>query len=181
MPSTFISRRALGFRLTAIPVGLGAAARVFGASNSGLSHSSETIHQEIPLHADRHRVFDVLTDSKQFDAVTRLSDGVDLITAPGAKPTSISREAGGEFTLFGGYITGRNVELLPDERLVQAWRAGSWNPGEYSVARFALVDHGAGTKLIFDHRGFPEGQGVHLADGWHVHYWKPLANYLLRV
>jgi activator of HSP90 ATPase len=44
---------------------------------------------------------------------------------------------GGTFTLFGGYVTGRNLEMLPDERLVQAWRAGSWKPGAFSIAAFS--------------------------------------------
>ena len=180
MSSTLMSRRALASGIVAVPIGLSIAARAVGASSDGLSHSAEVIHQEIIFSAGRKRVFAALTDSAQFDAITRLSDGVELVTAPGAKPTSINHAVGGEFTLFGGYITGRHLELLPDERLVQAWRAASWNPGEYSIARFALVDHSAGTQLIFDHRGFPKGQGAHLADGWHVHYWKPLAKYLLR-
>ena len=180
MPSTCISRRALCCRLAAIPIGLGAAARARPAGSGGLSRTAESIHQEVVFDGGRRRVFEALTDSSQFDAVTRLSDAVKLVSAPGAKPTSISREAGGEFTLFGGYIIGRNLEVSPDERLVQAWRETSWNPGEYSVASFALHDHGPGTKLIFDHRGFPEGHGPSLADGWHVHYWRPLAKYLLR-
>jgi hypothetical protein len=33
----------------------------------------------------------------------------------GDKPTEISREVGGAFTLFGGYIIGRHVELVPNE------------------------------------------------------------------
>jgi len=52
--------------------------------------------------------------------------GAALLAAAGAKPTAISTELGGSFTLFGGYITGRHIEMLPNERLVQAWRAGSW-------------------------------------------------------
>jgi activator of HSP90 ATPase len=59
---------------------------------------------------------------------------------PGGKPTEISREAGGTFALFGGYITGRHVELVPNERIVQAWRAGGWDPGVYSIAKFELGD-----------------------------------------
>lgn len=191
MASTLMSRRALAYRLAAIPAGLSAAARAFGASNSiaasppaggdGLSHASEAIHQEIGFNSSRRRVFEALTNSDQFDAVTRLSDGLELVAAPGAKPTSISHELGGPFTLFGGYITGRNLEFLPDERLVQAWRAASWKPGDYSVVKFVLVEDGAGTQILFDHRGFPGGQGAHLAVGWHGHYWKPLTKYLSKV
>jgi uncharacterized protein YndB with AHSA1/START domain len=190
MPSIFMSRRALACGIAAAPIGLGAAARVIAgfdgmkeppaAHGDGLSRSAEAIRQEIHFDAGRKRVFDALTVSDQFDAVTRLSDAAALITAAGSQPTAISSDAGGHFTLFGGYITGRHLELLAEERLVQAWRAASWKPGEYSVARFTLADHGAGTKLILDHRGFPDGQGAHLARGWHLNYWKPLAMYLLR-
>ena len=190
MPATLTSRRTIAFSLAALPAGLCLSARVLGASNAmgnskavdgdGLAHTSETIHQQITFKADRRSVYEALTNSKQFDAITRLSDAVTLVTAPSAKPTSISRAVGGSFTLFGGYITGRNLELLRDERLVQAWRASSWDAGDYSIARFVLVAHGAETRLEFDHRGFPEGAGEHLANGWHTHYWEPLAKFLSR-
>jgi uncharacterized protein YndB with AHSA1/START domain len=182
-----LTRRAFAVRLAALPVGLAVGARGFGAErlagvapadDDGLTHTSEAIHQEIRFDASRRRVYDALTIAKQFDAVTRLSDGAQLLAAPGAKPTAISDVLGGAFVLFGGYITGRHLELVPGERLVQAWRAASWKPGEYSVVTFALTDDGAKTKLAFDHRGFPEGAGSHLASGWHAHYWDPLTQYL---
>ena len=110
--------------------------------------------------------------------ITRLSDGAALLAAAGAKPTSISTELGGPFTLFGGYITGRHLEMLPNERLVQAWRAESWKPGGFSIAAFSLTAEGGKTKLNFEHRGFPNGNGVSLSRGWHAHYWEPLAKYL---
>jgi predicted TIM-barrel fold metal-dependent hydrolase len=53
-----------------------------------------------------------------------------------------------------------------------------WNPGVYSIAKFELAEQGPGTKLIFDHTGFPEGQAQHLADGWKEHYWDTLEKYL---
>jgi hypothetical protein len=45
-------------------------------------------------------------------------------------------------------------------------------------ARFDLVAQGAGTKILFDHTGFPKGQGEHLAEGWQANYWSPLQKYL---
>ena len=188
MPSTLISRRALALGLVALPAGVGIAARAAGASGTmenpnpatgdGLTHTAAEIHQEVAFKAPRRKVYEALTQSKHFDAITRLSDALALVTAPGAKHTSISHEAGGPFTLFGGYITGRNVELVRDERLVQVWRAQSWGAGDYSIARFVLVDDGSGSKLVFDHRGFPDGEGAHLASGWRSHYWDPMAKYL---
>jgi uncharacterized protein YndB with AHSA1/START domain len=188
MPSLLITRRAFAVSLATIPVGLKAGTGVFrtaermGASapgdDDGLTHNSEAIHQEVTFSASRRQVYTALTETKRFDSVTRLSDGKELLVAPGAKPTAISDVVGGPFVLFGGYITGRHLELKPGERLVQAWRAASWKPGEYSVVTFALADDGAKTKLVFDHRGFPEGTGSHLASGWHAHYWDPLTKYL---
>jgi activator of HSP90 ATPase len=188
MPSPLISRRAFAVRLAAIPVGLRAGAGVFGPAariggstqgeGDGLTHTSEAIHQEVSFDASRRRVYQALTEAQQFDGVTRLSDGKELLAAPGAKPTAISGVVGGPFVLFGGYITGRHLDLKPGERLVQAWRAASWKPGAYSVVTFVLLDDGAKTKLVFDHRGFPEGEGSHLASGWHAHYWEPLTKYL---
>jgi activator of HSP90 ATPase len=68
--------------------------------------------------------------------------------------------------------------MVQDERLVQAWRTGSWNAGEYSIVKFSLAAATDGCKLIFDHRGFPDGEGASLAYGWRVHYWIPLAKLL---
>jgi activator of HSP90 ATPase len=185
--STSITRRSLAIHIAALPVALTAATGGLAASNSsnvavaitdGLSHASEAIHQELLFNASPQRVYGALTNGKSFDAITRLSDGDALLKASGAKPTAINGEVGGTFTLFGGYVTGRNLEMLPDERLVQAWRAGSWKPGAFSIAAFSFVKEGTKTKLLFDHRGFPDGEGASLAQGWHSHYWGPLTTFL---
>jgi activator of HSP90 ATPase len=96
----------------------------------------------------------------------------------GTETTKISREVGGTFTIFGGHILGRNLELVPHQRIVQAWRVVDWDAGHYSIARFELTAQGAGTKIVFDHTGFPKGQAEHLANGWKSHYWQPLQEYL---
>jgi activator of HSP90 ATPase len=145
-----------------------------------ISRSAESIHQEPVFQASRKRVYEALLDTKQFDKLVELSGVMKSgMLPPGTnKPTEISRELGGAFALFGGYITGRHLELLPGERIVQAWRAGSWDPGIYSIARFAFVEQGSGTKIVFDHSSFPKGDGEHLAAGWRAHYWEPLQKLL---
>jgi activator of HSP90 ATPase len=184
-----VSRRAFAFGLTAVPIGLGVAAGAAGESSgvppgghddNGLTHSSEAIRQQVNFKASCQQVYAALTSTQQFDALTRLSDAVSLVTAPDAQATFISAEVGGPFTLFGGYVTGRHLEMLPAKRLVQAWRAGSWRAGSYSIVSFVLADQGPECAVVFDHRGFPEGQGSHLAEGWRVHYWEPLAKLLAR-
>jgi uncharacterized protein YndB with AHSA1/START domain len=143
-----------------------------------ISHSAESIHQEPVFKASRKRVYEALTDAKQFDKVVHLSAAMKSGMPPDAAPTQISREAGGAFALFGGYVTGRQIELVPSERIVQVWRAGGWDPGAYSIAKFALVEQGAGTKIMFDHTGFPRGDAEHLAAGWKMNYWEPLEKFL---
>jgi uncharacterized protein YndB with AHSA1/START domain len=73
------------------------------------------------------------------------------------------------------------VELVPNERIVQAWRVSDWNPGVYSIAKFELKEEVAGTRIVFDHTGFPNGAAgaaETLASGWKEHYWEPLEKYL---
>jgi activator of HSP90 ATPase len=156
---------------------LGTAA--FAQNKESVSHSDESIHQETYFKANRKRVYEALIDAKQFGKVMQLSAAMQSGMPPGAEPTQISHENGGTFVVFGGHIEGRQIELVPNERIVQAWRVVTWETGLFSIARFVLVEQSAGTKLIFDHTGFPNGQAEHLAEGWRTNYWEPLAKFLI--
>ena|SRR5215469_8937961 len=142
-----------------------------------ISSGCEVIHQEVVFKAMRQRVYEALMDAKQFNKVVMLSAAVESGMVPAGKPVEVSPEVGGAFSAFGGHITGRHVELVANERIVQAWRAGSWEPGQYSIARFELTEQGSGTKLVLDHAGFPPGLAAHLAEGWKANYWEPLEKY----
>jgi activator of HSP90 ATPase len=146
-------------------------------ADDGISHTAESIHQKAVFTASRERVYEALTDAKQFDKVIQLSGVMQAMHLPD-KPAEISREIGGAFTLFGGYITGRHVELVPNVRIVQAWRTGGWAPGVYSIAKFEFVEHASGSTIVFDHTGFPKGEAKVLASGWKAHYWEPLEKLL---
>jgi len=143
-----------------------------------VSRTAETIHQARVFKASRKRVFEALTEPKQFDKVVRLGRAMQSGMSLGNMATEISSEAGGAFTLFGGHIVGRHIELVPNERIVQAWRVVDWSPGVYSIVKFELTEQGSGTKLTLVHTGFPEGKGQHLADGWEGNYWEALEKYL---
>jgi len=92
-------------------------------------------------------------------------------------PAEIDANAGGAFSLFGGQIVGRNVELITSQRIVQAWRPAHWTPGVYSIVKFELKPNGSGSTLVLDHTGFPEGLADHLDSGWHEHYLSALQKY----
>jgi activator of HSP90 ATPase len=132
---------------------------------SAQSDKSITIHQEIEFNARPDKLYEALLDSAQFSGFS-------------GRPAEINREVGGAFSLFNGHIIGRNVELVPNERIVQAWRVVTWPQGDYSIVRFELKPQGSGTHVVFDHIGFPEGLHDHLAEGWEANYWSLLKKYL---
>jgi activator of HSP90 ATPase len=152
--------------------------KVQAATGEEISHTAESIHQEPVINASRKRVYEALTDAKQFNEITKIIGAMEPAISLEKSPTVISPEVGGAFSLFGGIILGRHVELVPDTRIVQAWRVAYWATGIYSIARFELVEQGAGTKIVFDHTGFPKGDAETLASGWKAHYWEPLEKFL---
>ena len=174
-----LSRRQLiaGATLAVGGITLGATA-TRAAAGEEISRTAESIHMEPVFAATRKRVYDALTDEKQFAKVVQLSAAVKSGMAPPTPPTQISRDAGGTFTLFGGFISGRHIELVPGERIVQAWRAVDWKAGDFSIVRFALVEQDSSTKIIFDHTGFPIGEAASLGKGWHGNYFDPLTQFL---
>jgi activator of HSP90 ATPase len=123
-----------------------------------------SLHQEAEFNASPQRIYEVLLDSKQFAACTGMQAEIDP-------------KEGGAFSTFGGQIVGRNVELVPNQRIVQAWRPAHWDPGIYSIVRFELKPQGSETLLILDHTGFPEGDFDHLSSGWQSHYLEPLKKF----
>jgi activator of HSP90 ATPase len=182
-PATNLFVPALGRRKILVGAAFvigGLAARATYSQSTGeeISHTAESIHHEVAFKAGRKRVYEALIDASQFNKVTQQSAAARTNMVPLNKPASISRELGGAFSLFGGYITGRQLELLSGERIVQAWRVGSWDPGIYSIVKFELTGDDSATKLIFDHTGFPKGDAEHLAQGWKTNYWEPLAKFL---
>jgi activator of HSP90 ATPase len=141
-----------------IPVGLTIASAPKGRPMSN-------IHQEIQLPGSPADVYTALVDCSRFSELT-------------GAPASGDAAEGAAFSAFGGHIAGRHVELVPGQRVVQAWRAKTWPEGLYSIARFELRPDATGTLLVFDHTGFPEDMKEHLSQGWVANYWQNLEKYL---
>jgi activator of HSP90 ATPase len=141
-------------------------------TSTAASLKSVTIHQEVDFKASPQQLYEALLDTKQFCAFAAQSSEFSATSA------QIDREVGGAFSLFDGHIIGRNVELVPNQLIVQAWRVVDWPAGVYSIVKFELKSQGSGTHLVFDHTGFPENWRDHLAVGWQSHYWDLLTKYL---
>ena len=128
-----------------------------------------SIHQEAIIDAAPEQVYAVLTDGEKFAAVT-------------GQPARLSDHEGEAFTLFSGRVEGRQIELVPGERVVQAWRFGgehpdTWDAGVYSVVRFTLAPEGEGTRFVIDHEGIPPEWHEHISSGYPTFYQDPLAKY----
>ncbi|HTQ02532.1 MAG TPA: SRPBCC domain-containing protein [Polyangiaceae bacterium] len=124
-----------------------------------------TLRDDVSFGAPPRKIYEALVNLERFGRIT-------------GAPASGDATEGSAFSAFGGHITGRHVELVPDQRVVQAWRAKTWPEGTYSIVRFELRAEGDGTKLSFQHDGFPEDQAEHLAQGWKANYWENLAKHV---
>lgn len=128
-----------------------------------------SIHQETLIAAPPQQVFELLTSGSLFSAAT-------------GQPAVITDREGDAFSLFGGRVEGRQIELVPGRRVVQAWRFGSahpsaWEPGVYSTVRFKLDRAGDGTRLVIDHAGIPAEWIEHISLGYPAFYQEPIANF----
>lgn len=128
-----------------------------------------SIHQESIIEAAPEEVYAVLTEGERFATATGM-------------PARIGAREGEAFSLFGGRVEGRVVELVPGERVVQAWRFGDehpepWEAGVYSVVRFTLAPLPEGTRFVIDHVGIPPAAEERIEGGYPTFYRDPLVRY----
>ncbi|HYM92119.1 MAG TPA: SRPBCC family protein [bacterium] len=128
---------------------------------------SKTIRQSVTIKASPHAVYEALMDSRKHAAFSGM-------------PARISRKVGGPFTAYGPYLSGVNLELVPDRRIVQFWRSRNWPRHHYSTVTFALTKVPGGTRLRFTQAGVPNGDYKDKKSGWITHYWKPMKAMLER-
>jgi activator of HSP90 ATPase len=125
----------------------------------------KSIHQIVTIKAGPHEIYETLMDSKKHASFT-------------GGAASISRKVGGKFSISDGEIQGENLELVPDQKIVQSWRYSDWEKGVYSKATFALERVGDKTKLTFTQSGVPDEHYEEIKQGWKDYYWVPLKELL---
>ena len=94
---------------------------------------------------------------------------------------SMSSDVGADVSAWDGYITGRNLELVPGERIVQSWRTSKF-PDDHpdSVITVTLAKAEGGTLLMLLHADVPDGQTSYEEGGWQEHYFEPMQDYFAR-
>jgi activator of HSP90 ATPase len=126
---------------------------------------TRNIRQSVTIRATPHAVYEALMDSRKHTKMV------------GAR-SNISRQVGGKFSAFDGYAEGVNLELVPDQKIVQTWRASDWPAGHYSKVTFSLKEVESGTRLSFSQTGVPEDQYEDILQGWKDYYWQPMKEML---
>jgi len=110
---------------------------------------------------DPQTVYEALMDSKKHSTFT-------------GQAAKMSSKVGGKFTAYGGYIEGKNTELVPGKKIVQDWRASDWPEGHISKVTYAMKKEGKGTKLTFTQTNVPNEFAKDIAQGWKDYYWVPM-------
>ena len=89
----------------------------------------------------------------------------------------ISDKEGGTFSVYSGYITGMNVELAPNKKIVQQWRTTEFKDTDKdSLIEITLVSLGNETLLTLVHNNIPDGSPDY-AQGWEDYYFVPMRVY----
>ena len=102
------------------------------------------------------------------------SDGHSGMTG---SPAKVSDQVGGVFDAWDGYIHGKNLELVPNKRIVQAWRTSEFSQDEPdSRIEVTLEPVGSQTKLTLKHTGLPPHGGQY-ESGWVESYFEPMKEY----
>jgi uncharacterized protein YndB with AHSA1/START domain len=125
-----------------------------------------TLTATIPASA--RKIYDAWLDSA---AHTEMTGG----------EAAMSDEVGAQVVAWGGYITGRNLELVPGERIVQSWRTSEFTEQhEDSIITVTLEEVADGTLLTLTHSRVPDGQTSYEQGGWQQHYFEPMQEYFTK-
>jgi len=121
------------------------------------------IHKDYKIKSSPESVWRALTDPEEIDAW-------------GGGPVEMDAVIGFSFSLWGGDIHGRNLEVVSGKKLVQEWYNGDWR--EPSTVTFLLSLEESGTRLELTHEDIPEEEVDDIDSGWDDFYIGPLKDYL---
>ena len=124
------------------------------------------IEQSVRFNASPAELFEMYLDSKKHSAAT-------------GGAARMSRKPGGEFTAWDGQLGGRNLLIVKNRMIVQAWRSTHWkasNTDSILILRFSKAPGGAQVDLT--HVNVPEHDHAGVTEGWPKYYWEPWKKYL---
>ncbi|MEQ9425471.1 MAG: SRPBCC domain-containing protein [Cyclobacteriaceae bacterium] len=120
------------------------------------------LNKKYEINAPKEKVFEALTDPLTIEQWS----GAEAV---------MNAECGGEFSLWGGSIHGKNNEVTNDY-IIQDWKEKGWK--NYSKVSFFLNVENGKTILELIHDDIPEGSYKSLDDGWDKYYLGAIKNLL---
>jgi uncharacterized protein YndB with AHSA1/START domain len=124
---------------------------------------SFTVSAEIP--ANKETIYNAWLDSKQHAAMTNTGEAI------------AGKRVADRFMAHDGYITGTNKELVPYEKIVQAWRTVEFaGDEEDSIIEVTFEDKNGCTLVTLTHSNLPP-HGSQYESGWITYYFEPMALY----
>jgi activator of HSP90 ATPase len=131
-----------------------------------MSRATRVIKQTRLFHAKPMEVYEALIDAKRHAEFT-------------GSAATCDPKAGGKFTAWDGYISGKNLKLVPGRMIVQEWKTTEWPKAHPpSIVEFTFKRAKQGTQLTMVHSKVPAEQAGSYRQGWIDSYWKPLKKYL---
>ena len=121
------------------------------------------IKQTYKIKASVKKVWSALTNPKE-------------IAAWGAGPAKMSAKKGAKFSLWGDSIWGKNIEVIPEKKLVQEWYGGDWE--KPSILTILISEKKGITEIKLTHKDVPENEIRDFAEGWDSYYFGPMKEYL---
>lgn len=127
---------------------------------------TDSLHLETVIPAATARqVYESWMDSQKHAAFT--GDSAEILP-----------EVGGSFSIAGGYISGKTLELEPYSRIVQSWRTTDFpEDAPDSRLEILLADSTEGCRLVLNQSHLPEDQVDSYQEGWVEYYFHPLLKY----
>ncbi len=87
----------------------------------------------------------------------------------------MKEEAGSEFSLFGGDISGKNLEFVKDQKIVQEWDFGE--QPDASIVSITLRPDRLYTNVELHHTNIPEEAYDDIVHGWETYYFGGLKEF----
>jgi activator of HSP90 ATPase len=125
------------------------------------------IHQTVRFRATPHVLFEMYIDSGKHTQST-------------GAPARINRKTGGRFKAFAGQLEGRNLLVVPDQQVVQYWRASHWKKDDWSILIMTFSKVAGGCEVDVVHVGVPAYDHKGVREGWPKYYWHPWKKFLAK-
>jgi uncharacterized protein YndB with AHSA1/START domain len=96
-------------------------------------------------------------------------------------PVKIAARAGASFRAFGGALSGRILQLVPNRLIVQSWRSSQFGKRDLdSTLILAFLPHKDATRIELTHVNVADSDFAGVSEGWSKYYWIPWREYLKR-